>query len=270
MTNLPSPASPASTAPRPSRAGLSALPPAPPARAPRDRAATEERILEAVGRVLARDGFAALGVNAIAKQAGVDKVLIYRYFGGLPELLRAWGDSGRFWPRVGDLLHREPGLLQQPPAERYARFFEHFIDELRARPLTLEILAAEVNDRNELTAILETEREEWGEDAGRVLGGPEFAAVPHAKALTLLLVAAVQYLLVRSRKVRIFGGIDVRTDAGWAEIKQAIRATAQQLFSAPAPPLGTTDSPRPQAPDPGAVRTKARSLAASAKRARPA
>ena len=62
------------------------LAPPPPRR--RDRAATEERILTAVGEVLARDGFAAIGVNAIAKQAGVDKVLIYRYFGGLPELLR--------------------------------------------------------------------------------------------------------------------------------------------------------------------------------------
>ena len=105
----------------------------------RDRAATEDRILEAVGAVLARDGFSALGVNAIAKQAGVDKVLIYRYFGGLPELLRAWGESGRFWPSVDELLRREPELLGKPAAERYTRFFEHFIDELRARPLTLEL-----------------------------------------------------------------------------------------------------------------------------------
>jgi len=49
--------------------------------------------------VLARDGLVAVGINAIAKQAAVDKVLIYRYFGGLPELLRTWGASGRFWPR---------------------------------------------------------------------------------------------------------------------------------------------------------------------------
>lgn len=62
---------------------------------PRDRAATEERILAAVGQVLARDGFAAGGVNAVAREAGVDKVLICRYFGGLPGLLRAWGASGR-------------------------------------------------------------------------------------------------------------------------------------------------------------------------------
>jgi AcrR family transcriptional regulator len=197
---------------------------------PRDRAATEERLLGAVGAVLVRDGFAALGVNAVAREAGVDKVLIYRYFGGLPELLTRWGRSGRFWPRVEDLLAREPGLLAQPAAERYARFFEHFIDELRARPLTLEVLAAEVAHRNELTAILEAEREAWGETATRVLGGPEFQARPHLRGVTLLLVAGVQYLLLRSRSIRHFGGIELHSEAGWAELKQAIRVLAGELL----------------------------------------
>jgi len=204
----------------------------------RDRAATEARILGAVGEVLARDGFGAVGVNAIARQAGVDKVLIYRYFGGLPELLRAWGESGRFWPRVADLLGADPqALLSRPASERWARFFEHFIDELRRRPLTLEVLAAELVERNELTAILEAEREAWGEEAARVLGGTELAARPHLQAITLLLVAGVQYLLLRSRRIRLFGGIDLQSDAGWARLKQSIRALAQGAFAPP--PDGT-------------------------------
>jgi AcrR family transcriptional regulator len=198
---------------------------------PRDRAATEERILSAVGQVLARDGFAAVGVNAIAREAGVDKVLIYRYFGGLPELLRLWGASGRFWPRVADLLGDDPrALLSRPLAERYARFFGHFVDELRARPLTVEILAAELSHRNELTAILETEREQWGHEATRVLGGPEFAARPFLNGVTLLLVAGVQYLVLRSRHIRSFGGVDLRSDAGWDELKASIAALAGTLF----------------------------------------
>ena len=204
----------------------------------RDRAATEARILGAVGEVLARDGFGAVGVNAIARQAGVDKVLIYRYFGGLPELLRAWGESGRFWPRVADLLGADPqALLSRPASERWARFFEHFIDELRRRPLTLEVLAAELVERNELTAILEAEREAWGEEAARVLGGAELAARPHLQDITLLLVAGVQYLLLRSRRIRLFGGIDLQSDAGWARLKQSIRALAQGAFAPP--PDGT-------------------------------
>src|SRR5205085_7445344 len=76
---------------------------APVAARERNRADTTARILAAVGEVLARDGFGALGVNAVAKHAGVDKVLIYRYFGGMSQLLKAWGESGRFWPGVDEL-----------------------------------------------------------------------------------------------------------------------------------------------------------------------
>lgn len=199
----------------------------------RDRAVTEKQILAAVGDVLARDGFGGIGVNAIAAEAGVDKVLIYRYFGGLPELLAAWGASGRFWPDVHDLLGDDPGaFLALPLAERYVRFMEHFIDGLRARPLTLAIMAAEVNERNELTAILESEREAWGEHASRLLGGEEFARRPELQGITLLLIAGVQYLLVRSRKIRVFGGLDLRSDAAWATLKGSVRALARTLFPA--------------------------------------
>ncbi|MBN8509739.1 MAG: TetR/AcrR family transcriptional regulator [Burkholderiales bacterium] len=204
---------------------------APAAARPRDRAATEERILRAVGEVLARDGFGAVGVNAIARQAGVDKVLIYRYYGGLPALLAAWGESGRFWPTVDELIGPDPQAFEcLPAAERYAQFLDRFVDALRARPMTLEILAAEVVVRNELTAILESQREAWGERATRLLRPADLARAPELPDLTLLLVAGVQYLLVRSRKIRIFGGIDLHTDAGWDRLKAAVRAMAQRAL----------------------------------------
>ena len=223
-----------------------AAPPTPPRERPgRDRDATKARILAAVGVVLARDGFGGLGVNAIAKEAAVDKVLIYRYFGGLEALLGEWGASGRFWPRAADLLGDDPeAFLALPLGERYARFFEHFIDALRARPLTLEILAAEVVERNALTAILESEREHWGEEASRLLGGKLFAERPELQGLTLLLIAGVQYLLVRSRKIRIFGGLDIQQDAGWAELKASIRKTAAILMNPEPGPAARAAKPR--------------------------
>ena len=197
----------------------------------RDRARTEERILAAVGDVLARDGFGALGVNAIAREAGIDKVLIYRYFGGLPELLRAWGASGRFWPSMQELLGDDPqAVMALPFPERFALFFDRFIDALRARPLTVEILAAEVVERNELTAILEAEREQWGAQAEALFGGEDFRRHPHLRDVTLMLVAGVQYLLVRSRKIRIFGALDLDSDAGWSGIKASLRIMAQQML----------------------------------------
>ncbi|WP_028455975.1 TetR/AcrR family transcriptional regulator [Chitinilyticum litopenaei] len=205
-------------------------PPAPakPASRTRDRAASEERILAAVGAVLARDGFAAIGVNAIAREAGIDKVLIYRYFGGLPELLRAWGASGRFWPSVAELAG-DDALAALPLAERYALFFERFIDALRARPLTIEILAAEIASRNELTAILESEREQWGQQVEALLGADVARQAPELRGISLLLIAGVQYLLLRARTIRRFGGLDLASDADWAQLKAAIRGMALRL-----------------------------------------
>ena len=197
----------------------------------RDRAVTEERMLAAVGEVLARDGFHAVGINAIAREAGVDKVLIYRYFGGLGELLQAWGASGRFWPTVAELAGDDADALRHmPAAERYAIFFDRFIDALRARPLTVEILAAEIVERNELTAILEADRESWGEEVEALFGGEAFRRRPELRGTTLVLIAGVQYLLVRSRTIRTFGGIDLRSDAGWSALKSSLRGTAQSLM----------------------------------------
>jgi AcrR family transcriptional regulator len=197
----------------------------------RDRIATQERVLSAVGRVLARDGFAGIGINAIAREAGVDKVVIYRYFGGLDALLRMWGASGKFWPSIAELLGDTPqAVLSLPLADRYAVFFDRFINALRARPLTIEIMAAEIQERNELTAILEHEREQWGAEAEAVFGGEEFERSRHLRGITLLLVAGVHYLLIRARKIRAFGGLDLRSDSDWEQLKSSVRAMAKPMM----------------------------------------
>lgn len=156
-------------------------------------------------------------------------MVIFRFFGGLPELLTTWSRSGRFWPTVDELPGEDPAAcLALPAAGRCACFFEHFIDGLRTRPLTPEAMAAELLERNELTALLEAEREAWSEAAASVLGGREFSSHPALRGQTLLLVAGVQYLLLRGRRIRIFGGVDLQSDEGWAELKRALRDAAQR------------------------------------------
>ncbi len=46
----------------------------------RNRRGTEQKIVQAVGTVLERDGFEKVGVNLVARTASVDKVLIYPTF----------------------------------------------------------------------------------------------------------------------------------------------------------------------------------------------
>ena len=199
----------------------------------RNRDATEARLIQAVGSVLAREGFAKIGVNTIAREANVDKVLIYRYFDGLSGLLTAWAQSGAFWPPVQELIAASPAnLMELPFAERYALFFVHFIDSLRSRPLTIEILAGEITHRNALTEILEAQREQWGEEVSRTLAmAADYQQHPELIPLTNLLNAGVQNLLIRSRSIRYFGGLDIQSDEGWTLIKESIQAMARKLLA---------------------------------------
>jgi len=202
---------------------------------PRDVSATKQRLVDAVGAILARDGFSGLGVNAVAQQACTDKALIYRYFGGLPELLGAYAESASFWPTVEELAGGSlESLSAMPLRERWAHALHHYIKQLRKRPLTQEILAWELSERNEVTARLEEVRERRGLVLSTVLGLGVPASVDVA-AIAGLFASAVHYLLVRARKIRVFNGIDLHSEQGWLRLEVAARA---MILGALEPPRG--------------------------------
>ena len=187
----------------------------------RDRQQTEQAILDAVASVLVRDGFASLGINSIAREANIDKVLIYRYFGGMPELLQAFGSHGGFWPTV-DELFADVDMASLPFEQRLRLFFERTIDALRSRPLTLEIVAMEVGAPNVLSDILNTMLEQWGADiSGRLAEGYD-GDINRLHIVTTTLFAGIQYLMLRSRGTALFGGIPIREDEGWQSVKQSL------------------------------------------------
>ena len=126
----------------------------------RNREATRVRLIQAVGTLLAREGFTGLGVNAVAREAGVDKVLIYRYFDGLPGLIAAFGREGNFWPSIKELAGGNiEAFGRLPVTEQLSQLGRNFLQAIRTRPLTQEIMAWEMVERNELTVELETIRE---------------------------------------------------------------------------------------------------------------
>ena len=127
----------------------------------RDRQITSRRLISAVGSLLAKQGFKGMGVNAVAREAGVDKVLIYRYFGGLEGLIAAFGKEGDFWPSALELAGGDLQKFSQMPLdERLSVFASNFIDSLRKRPLTQAIMAWEIIEPNGLTEELERIREQ--------------------------------------------------------------------------------------------------------------
>lgn len=190
---------------------------------------TRARLIKAVGKVLAKNGFKGLGVNKVAKEAGVDKVLVYRYFGGLPELIGEYSRTVDFWPTVNELVGPDPDRLRKlPPDRQVSEFFKSFLAALRRRPVTLEILAWELLERNDLSKQLEEIRVrtileyfEFLEDI------PDDDILP---AIVVLMGGAVNHLLVKSRINNSLGGIDLTSEEGWNRIDEGIDLLLTGIF----------------------------------------
>lgn len=217
----------------------------------RDKAETKARILAAVGKLLAESGFKRLGVNAIAREAGVDKVLIYRYFENLPSLLQTFGKEGNYWMTVAELIGDESANhagsldasspdadpLADSLAEWMALLLTRFLHDLQARPITQEILRWELLEGNELTRELAQVRDRMATESLEFL--EEKCSFPPDRdipALSAVLIAGIVYLVLRTKVSPSFLGIDFSSPSGWQRIEAAI-ATLVQAAVQPHEPI---------------------------------
>ena len=63
----------------------------------KDKERTKRKLIDAVADIFRTEGYAGLGVNKVAKIAGVHKKLIYRYFGGFEQLVEAYVVETDYW-----------------------------------------------------------------------------------------------------------------------------------------------------------------------------
>jgi len=192
------------------------------ARSGRDAEAMRKRILVAVGKMIVRDGLAAVGINALAREARCDKVLIYRYFGNLEGVYEAFAGRSDFWWTVEELT---AGIdpKRTSLAEAGKLILRRNALAIRARPVTLAVLAAEPTERTALVVALETIREKRALELGRWLG--EHYRVPEGvdlAAVSLMLFAGLTYLAMRARTIRVMNGVLIKTDKDWERILDAV------------------------------------------------
>ena len=114
----------------------------------RDRSATEKAILGAAKSLLAEEGFQNFGINAVARRAGCDKQLIYRYYGGLNGLVEAIGADLGTW--VKDRIPEDTGgMFLLTYGDLMERLSLLFLEALRDDPLVRRIVAWEVSENTE-------------------------------------------------------------------------------------------------------------------------
>lgn len=190
----------------------------------RDRARTEAAILAAAERQLAEGGFTAFGVNAIARAAGCDKQLIYRYFGGLDGLAEA----------IGRRLAGRGHESSPPLATSYLEFTEHvlltYLETLRRDPLAQKIAAWELVERSPLVDRLAAARLAG---LNELLSSQPTLQPPlgvDGPAINALLLGAIQQLVLAAGLRGEFAGIPLNEDRSWIRVRLALRSLVRSAY----------------------------------------
>lgn len=187
----------------------------------RDKEITQQNILQSLKRLIARDGLHRVGINAVAQEAGVDKVLIYRYFGGWEGLLRALFQRQPLWPTFEEVVGTNALGAADLAAEELAfRFLSGLARELRKRPLTLAVLRWELVEKNALTDELSQARANWARDMQGYLQSAGVSAQAVAP-LAAILSAGLLYLLLHPAFADSFN-LDLNTDEDWKKVEETI------------------------------------------------
>jgi AcrR family transcriptional regulator len=183
------------------------------------RERTERHILDALQAQIAEAGMGGVGINAVAKRAGVSKELIYRYFDGMPGLLLAWMKEQDFWtsPR-GLLLDEEAG--EKSPSDLVLLMLRAQIEALAGNETLREVRRWELIERNEVSSQLAARRERAARGfIDRIDGLTPEMDVP---AVVSVMLAGVLYLMLRAKTESEFLGVPLRTDEGWKRFHGAL------------------------------------------------
>jgi AcrR family transcriptional regulator len=189
----------------------------------RSRLKTEQRLLEALASILLEQGYPEVGINAIARRAGCDKVLIYRYFGGFDELLLAFAETTPLWWEVDEIITESAADCENIALHDYLQqLLNRYVEALESRPLALEIMAWEMSAQNNLTTHLARLRGERGMQLVKRIRA--YYRQPNIDIGGILGVfgAAINYLVIRTRKQ----SQQYRTEEWW-RLRQTIAKLMQ-------------------------------------------
>ena len=196
----------------------------------RDRETTEKLLVAAARDVLAETGFQGLGVNAVARRAGCDKQLIYRYFGGLEGLVDAIGGE------IGSALRArlEPMAAMERPQTYQAlveRMLLGLLQTLRDDALLQKIMVWEIADNSELVKRLTLARSKtmmaW---VGEMRGELVPPSGVDAAASNALLIAGVQHMVLAATASGQFSGMALKSDEHWDRLRKVISAMTGAIY----------------------------------------
>jgi AcrR family transcriptional regulator len=185
---------------------------------------TMQKLLNAVEDILREEGHQRLGVNRIAQKAGVSKALMYRYFGGMDGLIRAYGETDSFWPSADEIRGMSADAFKELPLkDRCRRIFRNFRLALKKRPHTVAVYAWEMVEPHDIARNIIAERTQHSLDVVKEMMGQshkELTGYDHE--ITAMIGAALLHLVMRESLGAPFAGLDLDDQTTWDRFDAAL------------------------------------------------
>lgn len=199
----------------------------------KNKAETMQRLIDAVGNIIKNKGYKGLGLNAIAKEADVSKILIHRYFGTVDQLVEAYVLKNDYWiAKASEVKVETSGKsdresLKELVIKLLRGHFEYFNTHQEMR----DIILWEITERTMLLNSICQVREAVGnmliEKSAPLFAGNK----KNLKAITAIMVSGIYYMILHSKKNEsTICGIDVSSKEGEEEILKAIDQIIEWTF----------------------------------------
>lgn len=195
----------------------------------RNKERSREKFLDAVGEILETKGYTGLKINDIAATAGVDKKMIYTYFGGTDQLIDEYIHSLDFWSNVtSDSAPDFTDGGQEFSKQMLTQQFDYVSNNKNLQKILLWGIAEK---RDSLKRIAD-DRELTGEQLFNQITDPYFVekAVEY-RAIMAILISGIYYLnMYKGMNADTFCGIDLTKEAGTDVIKKALEKLIDLVY----------------------------------------
>lgn len=183
----------------------------------KDKGATKKKLLDALENIIKEDGFEKVGVNLISARAGVSKVLIYRYFGSLENMIIDYLSEKDFWINVNTDFPDRENLK-----EFIKKIFRDQISQLRNNEVIKKLQRWELTQSNSIVEKLRLKQEAKGISLITIVSQIARHPQEEVAAIATILSASITYLVILSDNCPQYNGIDIQSNKGWEQLAKGI------------------------------------------------
>lgn len=190
----------------------------------RDKERTKVKMIQAVGKVLLKKGYTGLNASAIAKEAGIDKSLVWTYFGSLDNLVEEYIAQRDFWKykaadSINTLLTFKDGIKEEYISGLLQFQFQSLLDD----EILQRIMLWGISEKKDFLRHISDERELIGEEVFKIVD-PQFKnSEIDIRGILAIIVAGIYYLVLHGKtNGSLFCGIDLNTTDGEQRVKESI------------------------------------------------